>query len=167
MTTEKVKRSLFRTFLNVAPGEQESDYALLGEGVTSAEIQYNPQTTEETYIHQDSGVTEIESYRPTMPVEQSCVAGDDVFDFIDGLRKGRAVLDAAKTDIVNVWLYEDDEAGEYPAEQQDVSIQIDSFGGAGGETNKINFTINFLGDPVAGTFDPEEGAFTPTGQGGS
>jgi len=165
MTTEKVKRSLFKTFLNVAPSEQEADYALLGEGVTSAEIQYNPQTTEETYIHQDSGVTEIESYRPTMPIEASCVAGDDVFDFVDGLRRGRAVLDDAKTDIINVWVYEVEGLAGYPAEQQEVSVQVDSFGGAGGETNKINFTINFLGDPVVGEFDPESGIFTEENSG--
>lgn len=156
----KVKRSLFRTFLNITPSEVTADYALLGEGVTTAEIGYNPQTTEETYIHEDSGTTEIESYRPTMPVEMSCVAGDEVFEFIDALRKSRAVLDDAKTDVVNVWMYEDAVAGEYPAEQQEVSIQIDSFGGAGGETNKINFTINYLGDPVVGTFDPDTAIFT-------
>jgi hypothetical protein len=155
----KVKRSLFKTFLNVGTSETP-DYALLGDGVTNAEIQYNPQTTEETYIHEDSGTTEIESYRPTMPVEMSCVSGDDVFDFIDGLRQSRAVLDAAKTDIVNVWVYEDEGVAGYPAEKQDVSIQIDSFGGAGGETNKINFTINYLGDPVAGEFDVDSGTFT-------
>jgi len=157
----KVKRSQFATFINVSPGEQEADYVLLGEGITTAEIGYNPQTVEETYIHQDSGVTEIESYRPTMPVEATCIAGDDVFDFIDGLRQARAVLSAAQTDIVNVWLYEDDDDGEYPAEQQDVTIQIDSFGGAGGESNKINFTINYRGDPVVGAFDPEELTFSP------
>ncbi|MBN1535943.1 MAG: hypothetical protein JW908_04365 [Anaerolineales bacterium] len=155
----KVKRSLFKTFLNVGTPETP-DYALLGDGVTNAEIQYNPQTSEETYIHEDSGTTEIESYRPTMPVEMSCVSGDDVFDFIDGLRQSRAVLDAAKTDIVNVWIYEDEGVAGYPAEQQEVSIQIDTFGGAGGETNKINFTINFLGDPVAGEFDVDSGTFT-------
>lgn len=160
----KVKRSTFKTFINVGTG-QAPDYALLGEGVTSAEIQYNPQTVEEIYIHQDSGTTEIESYRPTMPVEMSCVAGDDVFDFVDGLRKARAVLGDAKTDIVNVWIYDDEGVAGYPAEQQDVSIQIDSFGGAGGEVNKINFTINFLGDPVAGEFDVDSGTFTADGGG--
>jgi len=155
----KVKRSLFRTFINVgtlvAP-----DYALLGEGVTTGEIGYNPQTSEETYIHEDSGTTEVESYRPTMPVEASCISGDDVFDFVDGLRKDRAVLDNAKTDVVNVWMYEAEGVAGYPAEKQDVSIQIDSFGGAGGETNKINFTINYIGDPVVGEFDVAAGEFT-------
>lgn len=157
---ETVKRSAFQSFLNtatiVAP-----DYALIGDGVTTATLNYGPQTLEETYIHQDSGTIEIESYRPTMPIEATCKAGDDVFDFIDGLRKSRAVLDAAKTDVVLVYLYEDAVGGEYPAERQAVSIQIDSFGGDGGAATRINYTINFVGDPVLGTYNPTTGTFTP------
>lgn len=155
----KVKRSQFRTFINIGSATVP-EYALLGPGVTTGEISYNPQTSEETYIHEDSGTTEIESYRPNMAVEASCIYGDDVFDYIDGLRKNRAVLDEAKTDIVNVWMYEPEGIAGYPAEKQDVSIQIDSFGGAGGETNKINFTINFIGNPVSGEFDVDSLTFT-------
>jgi hypothetical protein len=156
----KVKRSQFATFMNVGTSETP-DYALIGEGVLEAVINYNPQTEEETYIHQDSGTTEITSYRPTMPVDQKAVAGDDVFDFLDGLRKARAVLDDAKTDIVNVWLYEAEVTGAWPAEKQAVSISFNTFGGPGGETAVINYTINFLGDPVQGTFNPSTKTFTP------
>lgn len=155
----KIKRSQFRTFLNIAPSST-ADYALLGDGVVTAEINYNPQTTEETYIHEDSGTTEVESYRPVMPIEASAIAGDEIFDFVDGLRRSRAVLEDAKTDIVNVWLYDSEGPAGYPAEKQEVSIQIDSFGGPGGESSKINFTINFIGDPILGEFDPDSGTFT-------
>lgn len=147
-----VKRSSFATFLNTNPSGVAS-YTKIGDGITTASIAYNPQTLEETYIDQDSGSIEVESYRPNLPIEATAKAGDAVFDFIDGLRKSRAVLDAAKTDIVNVWLYETPTGDAYPAEQQTVSIQIDSFGGDGGGATKINYTINFIGDPVVGTFD--------------
>jgi hypothetical protein len=158
--SSSIRRSAFAIFLNV--GTQETpDYARIGDGVTTSEISYNPQTREETYIHQDSGVTEIESYRPTMPIEAVAKAGDDVFDYIDGLRKTRAVLDDALTDAVLVYLYESPVEGEYPAEQQPVSVQIESFGGDGGSTVRINYTLNFVGDPVIGTFDPTDADFTP------
>ena len=142
-----VKRSQFAVYLNVGTA-LAPDYALVGDGITTAAINYNPQTSEETYIHQDSGTVEIESYKPTMPIEATAKSGDDVFDFVDGLRQARAVLDAAKTDAVLVYLYETAVAGEYPAEKQDVSIQIDTFGGDGGASAKLNYTVNFLGDPV-------------------
>lgn len=156
----KVKRSQIKTFLNTTPDSTDT-YVLIGDGITTGTINYNPQTLEETYIHEDSGTTEIESYRPTMPVEATAAKGDDAFDYIDALRKARAVLADAKTDIVNVWLYETEVTGEWPAEQQEVSIQIDSFGGDGGASAKINYTINFIGDPVSGMFNPTTGVFTP------
>lgn len=156
-----VKRSNFATFLNVGT-IAVPDYVLIGDGITAAQIEYNPQTLEETYIHQDSGSTEVESYRPTLPIEATAKSGDEAFDFIDALRKSRAVLDAAKTTIVNVWLYETETAGSWPAEEQEVSIQVDSFGGDGGSSAKISYTINFIGDPVDGDFNMTTFAFTPT-----
>ena len=156
--SDSVKRSAFKTFLNTVPAGP-AEYEVVGDGITTAAVNYNPQTLEETYIHEDSGSTEIESYRPTMPIEATAKAGDAVFEFIDGLRKSRAVLGDAKTDIVNAWLYETPTAGAYPAEQQNVSIQIDTFGGDGGASAKINYTINYLGDPVLGTFNPSTGTF--------
>ena len=104
MAAVKVKRSKLMTFLNVQPSST-AKYALIGDGVTNAEIGYNAQTEEEIYIHQDSGVTDITAYKPTMPVEATATQGDEVFDFVDKLRMDRAVLGDAITDIVNVWLY--------------------------------------------------------------
>lgn len=156
-----VKRSQFKTFLNTGtPGTPV--WSLIGDGVTAGAIQYNPQTTEEVYIHQDSGSVLIESYKPNLPVEGTAIKGDAAFDFVDNLRKNRAVLSAAASEVVNVWLYETPTGGAYPAERQAVSIQIDDFGGDGGKAAKINYTINFLGDPVKGTFNPTTSTFTAT-----
>lgn len=156
----QIKRSQVATFINTTP-DAVATYELLGLGVTDAQIAYNPKTTEEHYIHQDSATIMTDGYAPNIPVESSAYVEDAVFVFIDELRKARAVLGDAETDIVNVWLYETPTLTEYPAEQQPVSIQIDDFGGAGGVATKINFTINYIGDPVRGMFDPATKAFTP------
>lgn len=157
----KIKRSEVMTFMNVNPSGVAS-YKLIGDGVTTGAIEYNPKTTEEVYIHEDSATISIDSYAPALPVEAVAVSGDAVFEFIDGLRVARAVLDDAETDIVNVWAYEAGGPAAYPAEKQKVSIQIDEFGGDGGQSVKINYTINFIGDPVAGTFNAGTSAFTPS-----
>ena len=159
MTNAKVKRSEFKTFMNTTPATSAT-YKLIGTGVNSGKINYNPKTNEETDIDQDSASISVESYAPTLPIEAIAVNGDDVFEFVDGLRKSRAVLSAAETDIVNVWLYETPTSGAYPAEKQPVSIQIDDFGGDGGQAVKINYTINFLGSPTLGTFNPTTKTFT-------
>lgn len=154
----KVKRSQFRTFLNTGTLVTPV-WSLIGDGVVTGTINYNPQTTEEVYIHQDSGSTSVEAYKPVMPIEATAINGNADFEFIDNLRKTRAVLTAAETEIVNVWMYETPTEGAYPAERQAVSIQIDDFGGDGGVATKINYTINFKGDAVLGTFNPTTLAF--------
>jgi hypothetical protein len=156
----KLKRSLFAIFLNTGTSETPA-YNLMGEGITSQTVNYNPQTSEENYIHQDSGVTDVESYKLTIPTPQTAIAGDPVFTFVDNLRKNRAVLSDARTDVVLVELYGTETSGAYPAEKNICSIQVDDFGGEGGSSIAINYTVNLIGDPTKGTFDPTTKTFTP------
>lgn len=157
----KIKRSEVQSFLDIAPGGAHT-LALIGDGVISGKIAYNPKTTSETYINEDNATISVDSYAPTMPVEQTAISGDSVFDFVDALRVARATLSDAETYIVNVWMYEAGGPTVYPAEKQAVSIQIDDFGGDGGAAVKINYTINYIGAPVAGTFNAGSSTFTPS-----
>lgn len=156
----KIKRSQVQSFLQTA-SSPSIVLSLIGSGVTTGTINYNPETSSETYIHEEGATIDVERYAPNLPVEASCVNGDAVFEFIDNLRKNRATLNDARTYLVNVWMYETPTSTDkYPAERQEVSIQIDSFGGDGGVATKINYTINFIGDPVVGKYDVSDGAFT-------
>lgn len=147
----KVKRSLVQHWLNT--GTLLSPvWSQIGEGVTTGKITYNPKTADETYIHEDSATITMESYAPNMPIEATAIEGDAIFEFVDNIRKTRAVLSAAETEVVNVWAYKTPAGGYYRAEKQSVSIQIDDFGGEGGAATKINFTLNYIGDPVVGIF---------------
>jgi hypothetical protein len=153
------ERDEFATFIDVGTSPTK-DYVLLGEGISSAQIDYNPQTTTETYINQRSGTTTVDSYQPVMSVDAKHIETDEALDFLDTLRKTRPVGDDAKKHIVNVWLYETPVLGEYPAEEQEVNIQFDSFGGAGGAKNAMSCKLNYVGDPVQGTFNPTTSTFT-------
>lgn len=161
----KQKRSMIAHFLNTTPTDTADTYDKLGDGITELTMQYNPNTVTEQYIHQDNANIQTESYAPTIPVSQSVWPGDDVYDFIDSIRQaGPAVLAAAETDLVEVRLYEtpDTPGASYPATKWPVSIQIDSFGGAGGESGKIEYTINITGDAIDGDFNVSTLAFTAT-----
>jgi hypothetical protein len=155
----KIKRSQFRSFLNTGTIGTPT-WSLIGDGVTTGMIAYNPKTTEETYIHEDSGTISVDSYAPNMPLEATAVADDEVFEFIDTLRKSRAVLSLAEAEVANVWLYKEAISGFYPAEKQAVSLQVDEFGGDGGAAAKMNFTVNFVGEPVLGRYNPTEEEFS-------
>jgi hypothetical protein len=161
MTAVKIKRSQVQSFLNTTP-LSTATYKLIGDGIVGGSIAMNPKITEETYIHQDSASISVDSYAPKMPVEGSAKAGDDVFEFIDALRRARATLADAETDVVNVWMYETGGPTAYPAEKQPVAISVDEFGGEGGVAAKIKYTINFIGPAVLGTFNASTKAFTPS-----
>lgn len=158
----KIKRSLFAIFLNTTPSTETATYALMGQGITSQKVDYGPETSDETYVSEDSGTVDVESYKPKISTQQTAIQGDAVFDYVDGLRQKRAVLDDARSDIVLVNLYGTETTGAYPAEKNTVSIQIDDFGGDGGKSVEINYTVNMVGDPIKGTFDPATKTFTAT-----
>ena len=156
MTVATIKRSQERHFLNtgtlLAPV-----WSLMGPGIPSAKTDMNPETTKETDISEDNARVSVDSYAPTLPIKQTAKKGDAVFDFIDAIRKSRDILDAAETELVTVHVYEGSALGYYYAEKQRVSVQVDDFGGGGGKPIEINYTLNFIGDPVYGEFNP-----TPT-----
>lgn len=155
----KIKRSQFWLFIDTTPASTPT-WVKLGPGVTSGIVNYNPEVTTETYIHEDTATTLVERYAPSVPVEASCINTDAIFEFIDNLRRTRATLTDAETDILLVYGYETPvTTDQYPAELQPVSIQIDSFGGEGGVANKINFTIGFRGAATTGLYDVSTNAF--------
>ena len=157
---KKVKRSDFASFLNI--GGSTENWARMGKGITSQQISYNPQTTSETFIDEDSATTTLDSYAPTMSTPQTAYAGDPVFDFVDNLRQRRAVGAECETDMLLVYLYDSNGSSSYAAEKQKVAIQIDDFGGDGGASNVINYTLNFVGNAEQGTVSITSGkpAFT-------
>ena len=149
----KIRRSQLKTFLNTGTILSPT-WTLIGDGVTAGKISYNPKVTEEQYIHEDNATTTVESYAPNMPVEMTAINGDAVYEFIDSQRIGRDILEDVEAEIVNVWLYKTNAIGYYAAEKQSVALQVDDYGGDAGKPAKINYTINYLGDPVIGFFHP-------------
>jgi hypothetical protein len=156
--TSTIKRSLIYSFLNTGTVGSPT-WSLIGDGVTSAKISYNPETTKETYVHLDSASVSVDSYAPTFPLEMTAKNGDAVFEYVDALRKQQAVGAAADTEAVNVWLYKTPALTYYLAEKRSCSVQIDDMGGDAGKPAKLNYTLNYKGDLVVGTFSPTALAF--------
>jgi len=167
MKTESIKRSRFMMFLNTTPAVESATYALIGNGVTELSIDYGAQTKTEQYINADSASTEVTGYQPTAPVTMTAKKGDPVFTFINELRRKRAILSDAYSDIIMADAYDvvnADDLTAIPAEKQPISIQIGSYGGPAEEPLSIDYTINFRGNSEAGTFDATSKTFALNGE---
>lgn len=149
-TMKKIKRSEFAAFLNTTPGEAAT-YSRMGKGITGQTISYNPTTTSETYIHEDAATTSVDSFAPSINTPQTCYAGEPVFEYIDGLRRSRAVGADVETDILLVYLYSNEGSNAFAAEKCKCVIAVEEFGGDGGATTSITYTISLNGDPEIGT----------------
>lgn len=167
----KIKRPLIAHFLDTAKSDSYSatgvTWKRIGNNVTDMSIDYGAQTETEQDIVSNSATTDVTGYQPTSAVSQQCTKGDPIFAFITELRRSRAILGDCQTWMLNVDMWDSTGEGNsttYAAEVQRVSVQVDTYGGAGGETPTQEFTINFLGDPVRGTVTVSDGvpSFTAT-----
>lgn len=158
---KKIKRSEFATFLNTTP-DGTATYSRMGKGITGQTVAYNPSTTSETYIHEDAATTSVDSYSLAINTPQTCYAGEPVFEFIDGLRRSRAVGADAETDVLLVYIYSSTAGNAYAAEKCKVAISVEEFGGDGGAPVSITYTLNLNGDPEIGTATITDGKVTFT-----
>ena len=147
---EKIKRSLFATFINTTPGDGEPTWAKMGKGITSQKITYNPTVTTEQYIDEDNAYSSVDSYAPSLDGTQTCYKGEPVFEYIEALRQKRAVGNDLETEVLFVYLYDGTE-NAYKAEKNACVIQLGDYGGDGGGSVQLTYTIGLNGDPVQGT----------------
>ena len=158
---EKIKRSLFATFINTTPGDGEATWAKMGKGITSQNISYNPNVTTEQYINEDNATSSVDSYAPSLDGTQTCYKGEPVFEYIDGLRQARADGSALETEVLFVYMYAGAE-GAFKAEKNKCVIQLGEYGGDGGGNVTMTYTVGLNGDPVVGTAAVNDGTVTFT-----
>lgn len=148
---EKINRDEWVEFLNTKPSETTPNWAIIGVGITDKATEYNTEKTEEKWIiHRNKNVS-IDGYGLNSGVEQTAYKGDEVFEFIDDIRYRLKTGSNAETTLLEVDKYSftgTEDAPVYRARQWTVAIEITSHGG---ETAKINYTINYVGDPTFGT----------------
>ena len=161
MSMEKIKRSLFATFINTTPGDGEATWAKMGKGITSQKISYNPTVTTEQYIDEDNAYSSVDSYAPSLDGTQTCYKGEPVFEYIEALRQARAVGADLETEVLFVYLYDGAE-NAYKAEKNACVIQLGDYGGDGGGSVQLTYTIGLNGDPEKGTATIDGGKVTFT-----
>lgn len=146
-----VKRPEIVAWLNTTPKDGKETWGLVGNGMTSGSYSYEASETSETYIVDENATTTIDNYNVSLDGEMKCLFGDEVYDYINGLRYNLAVGSDAVSQVLLVDKYDVDESGNYKAQKFNCSVSVSSYGGEGGATPTIGFKINVNGRPENGS----------------
>lgn len=158
MAGKQQDRTKLAMFLKTKDG-----YHLMGEGIQEQSMDYSANEDEVHFIHEKGARTNVEGYTISIPTPQLVYVGDPVFDFVDGLRRKRAIGKDAETEIIIAYPYlAEVGAKEVEAELNSCSISFSNFGGSAGETMQIEYDVKLSGDPQEGkaTIDFEKGTAT-------
>jgi hypothetical protein len=154
----KVDRDQFVTYLDVTPSAQSMDFEILGVGVTTYAITYNPQIDTEKWIIEKNARNDHTSNQKQSSVEQKMYKGDPCFEFahagLDKLNYTTHILD------IDRW---NGNGSTYPAKLSDGLLAVTQ---KGGENAVLSYDLYYNGDPKEGTvtFDSTTGkpTFTET-----
>lgn len=158
MAYKKVTRDQIASYLNVTPSAQTKSWKIIGVGITDYGQSYNPQVETEKWIIHKNATSTLESFQIQGEVSQKCYFGDDVYDFVNELRRKASVGSAVNTQVLDIDLY-DETSGTFSATEYDCAVVITSY--ATGETPVIEYTIYYNGDPKVGTVS-FDGSGVPT-----
>lgn len=153
MTLTKVNRHEVVKFLKV-----DGDFSVVGIGVSDMGTSYNPNVESEKWVINVGSTPELSGYEPSSSVPQKCYKGDPVFEHINELRRGLTIGDGAKSQVLDVDVWDDNKATLF-----DCIIAIDEYMSSEAE---ITYTLHYSGDPTLGTATLDQNGkatFTPDG----
>jgi len=156
----KIERKYLAHFINTAAsGTETAVYERLGKDLEEFSPEMSAQVDTKKNILGETAIL-ISSYEKTGSVEPYYAeSGSALFDRLQAIIDDQLVLDALKTDVVEVKLWEAAESGAYPAVKEEAYIEVTSYGG---DTTgyQIPFTLHYTGVKVKGTFDVSTKKFT-------
>ena len=155
----KIERKYLAYFINTTENGGEAVYERLGKDLEEFSPELAAQVDTKKNILGETAVL-ISSYEKTASVEPYYAEeGSGLFDRLQNIIDNGLVLDALKTDVVEVKLWEAAEGNVYSAIREEAYIEVTSYGG---DTTgyQIPFTLHFTGNKVKGTFDPATKTFT-------
>ena len=155
----KIERKYMAHFLNGAKPGEEAVYERLGQDLEEFAPELSAQVETKKNILGENSVV-ISGYEKTAAVEPYYAqSGSALFTRLQEIIDGDLVLDDLKADVVDVKLWDENEAGEYPAVKEAAYIEVTSYGG---DTTgyQIPFTIHYTGQKVKGKFNVTTKTFT-------
>lgn len=155
----KIKRNLFKTFINTAVGSATAAYEVLGIDLEELNIEMGANVVKKANILGEVS-TSIDKYEKSASVEPyKADDGTGLFTRLKKIIDDELILDDLKTDVVQVDLFGAATSGAYPAVKEEAIIEVVSYGG-NTEGFQIPFNLHLTGKRTKGTFNPTTLAFT-------
>ncbi|WP_245157186.1 hypothetical protein [Anaerovorax sp. IOR16] len=155
----KIKRELFKTFINCTPSGEAATYEVLGEDLEDLSVEMGANVNKKSNILGENSIS-IDRYEKTASVSPyKADSGTALFTFLKGIIDEEKTLDDLKTDVIHVDVFGTETTGAYPAYKENVIVEVTSYGG-NTEGFQIPFNLHFTGSRVKGTFNPATKAFT-------
>lgn len=154
----RIKRELFKTFINCTPGQESTSYEILGKDLEEFNIEMGANVTKSANILGETRIT-IDKYEKSSTVEPYKAEKDSpLFTFLKDIIDNEKLLDDLNTDVILVDVFGSETDGSYPAYKEEVVIEVSSYGGST-EGFQIPFNIHYTGKRVKGTFNPSTKTF--------
>lgn len=138
----------------------DTDYHLLGDGISSLTEEFNAEDETEQWINQENKTSNVKSYAPSISVEMQDIDQDDtdLVDWFNTLIDTLPIGSDAISSYVRVRVK--GSGPSYPAVQRRCSVSVGNTGGEAGANVTNSITLGGRGDGIQGTFNVETGKFT-------
>ena len=156
----KIERKYLAHYIDVGTNNVPN-YERLGNDLEEYSPEMSAQVETKKNILGESSVV-ISGYEKTAKVETYYAdSGTGLFNRLQQIIDDGLVLEDLKTKVVEVKLWESQNAGAYPAICEEAYIEVNTYGG---DTTgyQIPFTLHFTGVREKGTFDVSSKTFTRT-----
>ena len=149
----KIERKYMAHYIEVEDGV----YVRLGDDLEEYAPEMSASVEKSKNILGQTAVA-IVGYEKSATVEPYCARkGDPLFDRLQAIIDGDLVLDALKTHVVEVKLWEENEGG-FPAVREEAFLEVTSYGG-NTEGYQIPFVVHYTGAKEHGRFDVDGKSF--------
>ncbi len=156
----KIERKYMAHYINAAAlGTEPAVYERLGKDLEEFSPELSAQVEVKKNILGETSIM-VSGYEKTGSVEAYYAEqGSALFKRLQDIIDNNLTLDAVKTDVVEVKLWENPETEAYPAVKEEAYIEVTSYGG---DTTgyQIPFTLHFTGNKVKGAFNVSTKTFS-------
>ena len=155
----KIERKYMAHYINADATGESPAYVRLGQDLEEYSPEMSAEVETKKNINGENSIN-ISSYAKSGSVEPYYADKDDpLFQRLQSIIDGDLVLDQLKTDVVEVKLWEEEQAGKYPAIKEEAYIEVASYGG---DTTgyQIPFNVHYTGKKTVGQFDISTKTFT-------